>query len=145
MNCKDCGRPMRTTGKTRADYPGTIRHAGRGLCGRCHRHHQKAGTLNTMHPVKPTPAPECNQCGVALRTKRDNPDDHPYTRMRAGRGLCSTCYARHHRAGTLDNVRTYTKRGAESEEPNEALTAYLRSRRERIARQKRMQRGRVAA
>lgn len=145
MNCKDCGRPMRTTGKTRADYPGTIRHAGRGLCGRCHKHRAKAGTLHEVPTTVGSAPTQCKECHVTLRSKLHTQEDRPETRARAGRGFCSTCYARHHRAGTLDNVRTYTKPGAESAEPNEPLAAYLRSRRERLARQKRMQRGRVAA
>lgn len=38
--CNGCGKPLRPYGRRAEDFPGTVRHSGRGLCRTCHRREQ---------------------------------------------------------------------------------------------------------
>jgi hypothetical protein len=45
LNCTDCGRPFRLQHETIAERPGTMIHAGRGLCKNHYEIRRKNGTL----------------------------------------------------------------------------------------------------
>lgn len=53
--CKECARPLRPIGVEREEAPGTVRHAGRGLCGGCYSRWRRhaARELSAEAPTEP--------------------------------------------------------------------------------------------
>jgi hypothetical protein len=60
-NCRDCGRPLRLQNQTIAERPGTLKHAGRGLCNTHYEIRRGNGTLPDVaeigHPDPPKRVP----------------------------------------------------------------------------------------
>jgi len=65
--CRDCHRPLRPSGTTLEDYPGTVEHQGRGLCMTDYMAHRRA-ELRAQRPA-PAPTPELPRVTAAGETR----------------------------------------------------------------------------
>lgn len=94
-NCTVCDRPMRYTGQRLEDHPGTVKHVGNGMCGKCTN---RAGRTDVVEHTKP---PEhCLDCGKKMRTSSQLLADFPGTVAHRGQGVCDGCTKARKRAGT---------------------------------------------
>jgi hypothetical protein len=93
--CSKCERPLRPHRARAADHPGTVKHAGHGLCTTCARGGTpgRKGKGGRPRQNLVTPCVKCETPTVA----RGNPLGEGQ-RYRAGRGLCVRCYAIRSRA-----------------------------------------------
>lgn len=108
--CQGCDRPFRPNRAPVANHPGTVMHAGRGLCHVCHLREQGR---------EPSPCP--GGCGRLLRPYRTKLDDFPGTLSRSGKGgRCKMCRPKDADAGPTiteqDRTRYITRE----------LVAYMR-------------------
>lgn len=78
-NCVKCERTFRPSRTLVAQYPGTVMHAGRGLCHACR------GSERASH---------CRGCERPFRPRHSLATDHPNTVQRHAAGLCATCDSR---------------------------------------------------
>lgn len=153
--CFDCERPMRAKRQSAEDHPGTVAHNGRGLCSVCYHARNRAGTLQDTPTVRPILKPEfpavCIDCGQPLRSWRATEDEAPGTVPHGAKGLCKTDYGRRYRAGTLNSIPGKPAEPAPKPKPvviqatpDPGLDAYMRERKARIEKARRMARVRRA-
>lgn len=93
--CIDCHEPMRPSGASAADFPGTKRHNGGGRCSGCWQRHRQGGPSEKTTAVPPR---TCRECEVPLVSQSTKPVPEG-ARVHAARGLCSRCYCRERVAG----------------------------------------------
>jgi len=93
--CSKCERPLRAHRARAADHPGTVKHAGHGLCSTCASGGSpgRKGKGGKPRQNLVTPCVKCETPTVA----RGNPLGEGQ-RYRAGHGLCIRCYAVRSRA-----------------------------------------------
>lgn len=93
--CSKCERPLRAHRARAADHPGTVKHAGHGLCSTCASGGTpgRAGKGGKARQNLVKPCAKCEAPTVA----RGNPLGEGQ-RYRAGHGLCVPCYAVRRRA-----------------------------------------------
>jgi hypothetical protein len=107
-NCLDCQRPMRTRLTPVADFPGTVRLGGRGLCYTCHTRHTRNGTLDSYTPRQRGRAAEgtaeCTTCKRHIRPGSTTLEQWPGT-VKGTMGRCGTCHALHIRGVTPEGVK----------------------------------------
>lgn len=106
-NCVTCAVKLRPYGTTRDDYPGTVRHAGKGQCPTCRTQQLQAERM------KP-----CALCDVQMRPKGTLESEWPGTNAHASRGVCLLCYHQQRRAAAR------AKAGVPAQETKQ--TQYLR-------------------
>lgn len=94
-NCLTCERPMRHTGQLLEDHPGTVKHVGNGLCGKCTN---RQGRTDIVEHSKPPS--DCVDCGKPMRTSNQRLADFPGTTAHRGQGVCDGCTKKRKRAGT---------------------------------------------
>lgn len=98
--CSACHRPLRR--KTDPKVPGTVRFAGKGLCGSCTnaaRNGRPGGVRQAHHPMPET----CAACSRQLRAPGS--PKIPGTVRFAANGMCGSCYGAAKRGETV-TVRT---------------------------------------
>lgn len=88
-NCTDCGRKFRLNHESVEDLPGTVIHAGRGLCKTHYEIRRKGGTLparDTEGGYAIAPALAADPEAVARKTEHDRRELVAYIRARRARG-----------------------------------------------------------
>lgn len=134
--CSTCGRQMRPSNRSIADNPGTIAHHGHGVCVSCTKRAQRKAAGKEYRPKRPT---HCVGCNRPLRPGKTKPADYPGTVEHRGKGRCQLCTKQQ---ATPDAPKPVIQKLRAPAEPiegiNPAMDAYLRKRRERLARQQRL-------
>ena len=85
--CVTCERPLRPAGTTIEQYPGTLKHRGRGACSTCY---------DAMDISEPPPwfmrlGDKCKHCHRPMRPRNTKKSDYPGTVRGGGHGLCASC------------------------------------------------------
>lgn len=101
LECATCHRVLRPRRTTREDHPGTLLAVRKDSCSSCYGGREASRRQHIPHR---TPC-RGEGCGAPLRAASRKSKDHPGTRRHAGWGICSTCYERAVREGTLDHYR----------------------------------------
>jgi|GEM_PF-2624489 len=93
-HCDECARPFRARGTAEANHPGTVFHAGRGLCNRCYIRAKRAGQLHGHQLTRTaTDTPKtCAHCQRPTRPHGIQATDLADTVLYGAAGLCVTCY-----------------------------------------------------
>jgi len=93
--CAACTRPLRR--KTDPKEPGTVRFAGKGLCGSCTNAAKHGRTRGVTRPHRPMP----EACAACSRRLRRPGTKVPGTVVFAADGMCGTCYNAARRGETV--------------------------------------------
>lgn len=143
-HCAGCQRELRGQDESAEDRPGTARRATKTLCGQCYTRQQRHGDIS-IGDTRQTGWGNCVHCNRAMRPPHFKSADYPGTIAHGGFGYCNSCTSRKKRLGDYGDpnakrpVTEHQQAVIDLEATGaEATAAYMRARRRRIARTKRL-------